>query len=415
VGHDDDGTVRVVGASRDTTAAHEAERAQARLEQQIQESQRLESLGLLSGGIAHDFNNLLTVILGNARLALGGSMESSALRSRLGRIRAAAEHGAALTEQMLVYAGRGSHVRKAADLSRLVDEMLELVRASLPEGITLETDLAAEAWVEVDETQLRQVVLNLVTNAGEALAGREGTVSLRAGSVRADSAYLAGARGAPDLEPGTYAFIEVADTGCGMDASTERRAFEPFFTTRASGRGLGLAAVLGIVRGHGGGVKLASEPGRGSTLRVLLPSAGEPLAATLHAREAPPAPAPASDACVLVVDDEEAVLELASEFLGRAGFGVVTVGSGREAVARLAATPYGFDAAVVDLAMPGLPGERVAAELRAIRPELPLVLASGFSPEIAAARCLELRAARFLRKPYEPEDLVGAVRSVLDA
>ncbi len=414
VRRDPDGTSDVVGAARDTTEAHEAERAQSRLELQMQESQRLESLGLLSGGIAHDFNNLLTVILGNARLALAAVPDpASPLRRRLARIRAAAEHGAALTEQMLVYAGRGSHVRKATDLSRLVDGMLELARASLPDGTALRTELAQEVWAEVDETQLRQIVLNLVTNAGEALAGGEGTVSLRTGSVRAEAADLAGARGAPDLAPGAYVFLEVSDTGVGMDSATERRAFEPFFTTRPSGRGLGLAAVLGIVRGHGGAVKLTSAKGRGSTLRVLLPSAGEPLVATNGPRETPPALPETSHARVLVVDDQEGVLELASEYLGRAGFEVVTVGAGREAVARLSASPLGFDAAVVDLAMPGFPGERVAAELRAIRPGLPLVLASGFSPEVAAARCLELGAARFLRKPYEPEDLVQAVRGVL--
>jgi PAS domain S-box-containing protein len=412
----EDGTVRVVGAARDTTEAHEAERAQARLERQMQDSQRLESLGLLSGGIAHDFNNLLTVILGNTRLALSALPEGAdALHKRLVRIRAAAEHGAALTEQMLVYAGRGSHVRKAADLSGLVESMLELLRASLPTGTALRTELQAEAWAEVDETQLRQVVLNLVRNAGEALAGREGSVRMRTGLLRAGAEDLADARGALALAPGAYVFLEVSDSGVGMDEGTQRRVFEPFFTTRPAGRGLGLAAVLGIVRGHGGAIQLESEPGRGSTFRVLLPSAGQPLVATAPARESEAAAAPVNDARVLVVDDEEGVLELAREFLGRAGFDVVAAGSGREAVARLAAAPEGFDAAVVDLAMPGLPGERVAAELRAIQPALPLVLASGFSPEIAAARCLELRAARFLRKPYDAEALVGAVRGALGA
>jgi PAS domain S-box-containing protein len=411
-----DGTVRVVGAARDTTEAHEAERARQRLERQVQESQRLESLGLLSGGIAHDFNNLLTVILGNTRLALSGLPEKAeTLRHRLVRIRAAAELGAALTEQMLVYAGRGSHVRKAADLSRLVEGMLELLRASLPTGTRLETELDTEAWAEVDDTQLRQVVLNLVRNAGEALGGREGSVRLRSGRLRAGAEELADARGALALAPGAYVFLEVTDSGAGMDEATQRRVFEPFFSTRPAGRGLGLAAVLGIVRGHGGAIQLESEPGRGTTFRVLLPSSGQPLVPVLPAPEPAAEPDEPIDARVLVVDDEEGVLELAREFLGRAGFDVVVAASGREAVARLAAAPEGFDAAVVDLAMPGLPGERVAAELRAIQPALPLVLASGFSAELAAARCLELKAARFLRKPYDAEALVVAVRGALEA
>ena len=411
-----DGTgriARVLGAARDVTEARDAEEAHRRFERQTQESQRLESLGLLTGGIAHDFNNLLTVVLGNTRLALTELAPDSPLERRLLRIRAAAEHGAALTEQMLVYAGRGSHVRKPSDLSRLVAEMLELLRASLPARCELRHELADDVWGELDDTQLRQVLLNLATNAGESLAEGAGSVTIRTGKLNADPAYLADTRGVPDPEPGSYVFVEVADDGPGIEAETQRRVFDPFFSTKFSGRGLGLAAVLGIVRGHGGVVKLASGPGRGTCFRVLLPSAGELL---VPAHGVPPeaeAAAPARSGRVLVVDDEDAVLEIAEEFLAREGFDAVTAGSGREAVRRFAAEPRGFDAAVIDLAMPDLSGERVAAEIRALRPDLPLVLASGFSAELAAARCLELGAARFLHKPYAPDDLVRAVRGVL--
>ena len=411
-----DGTgriARVLGAARDVTEARDAEEAHRRFERQTQESQRLESLGLLTGGIAHDFNNLLTVVLGNTRLALTELAPDSPLERRLLRIRAAAEHGAALTEQMLVYAGRGSHVRKPSDLSRLVADMLELLRASLPARCELRHELAADAWGELDDTQLRQVLLNLATNAGESLGEGAGSVTIRTGKLNADGAYLADTRGVPDPEPGSYVFVEVADDGPGIEAETQRRVFDPFFSTKFSGRGLGLAAVLGIVRGHGGVVKLASGPGRGTCFRVLLPSAGELLVPVHGSPAEAEAAAPARSGRVLVVDDEDAVLEIAEEFLAREGFDAVTAGSGREAVRRFAAEPRGFDAAVIDLAMPDLSGERVAAEIRALRPDLPLVLASGFSAELAAARCLELGAARFLHKPYAPDDLVRAVRGVL--
>ena len=407
-----DGSMQVLGAGRDVTEARETEEARRRLEQQVQESQRLESLGLLSGGIAHDFNNLLTVILGNTRLALAELPEDAPLGQRLARIQTAAEHGAALTDQMVVYAGRGSHVRKPADLSRLLEDMLPLLRVSLPARCELVHEFAPGAWSEVDETQLRQVVLNLVANAGEALGDEAGRITLRTGTQRADAACLSAGRGAQDASPGTYAYVEVSDDGPGMDAATQRRIFDPFFTTRLAGRGVGLAAVLGIVRGHGGVVLLESAPGRGSRFRVLLPGAGQPLAASAP-EDAPASPARGPSARVLLIDDEPGVLEVAAEFLAREGFDVVAVGSGREGLERFAAEPGRFEAAIVDLTMPDVSGEQVAAQLRARRPGLPLVLASGFSPELAAARCLELGDARFVRKPYAPGDLVQAVRGVL--
>jgi len=414
VRRDPDGSVQLLGAARDVTEAREAEEARHRLELQMLESQRLESLGQLSGGIAHDFNNLLTVILGNARLALADLPADSPVEQRLERILAAAEHGAALTDQMVVYAGRGSHVRKPANLSEIAQEMLELLRVSLPPRCELVFEKGSDAWSEVDATQIRQVVLSLVSNAGEALGEAPGRITVRSGVQDADAACLADGHGAPDLAPGRYAYLEVADDGPGMDAAAQRRAFEPFFGTRPSGRGLGLATVLGIVRGHGGLVKLASAPGRGSRFRVLLPGSGELLLPSAPPGDAA-APRSGRSARVLLVDDEPGVLEVAARFLEREGFDVVTAGSGRAGVDRFAAEPAGFEAAVVDLTMPDVSGEQVAAELRALRPDLPLVLASGFSPELAAARCLALGAARFVSKPYAAGDLAQAVRDVLPA
>jgi PAS domain S-box-containing protein len=404
--------LRVVGAARDVTEAREAEQERLRLERQMQEAQRLESLGLVTGGVAHDFSNVLTVVLGNLRLALGELPAGSPLRPRLERALAAAEHGAGLTEQMLVYAGRPPQARKPVNLSALALEMLDLARAALPAHVQLRESLAPEVWVQGDETQLRQVVLNLVANAGEAIGEQPGRVELRTGASEVDARELSAARGGAGLAAGRYALLEVADDGPGMDAATRERVFEPFFSTKLSGRGLGLAAVLGIVRGHGGAVALDSEPGRGSRFRVLLPEAAG--AARSFPEPGGPAPAtPARAARVLVIDDQEPVLDLACELLGRAGYAVETALGGRAGLARFEADPAGFDAVVLDLAMPELDGEHVGRAIRARRADLPLLLVSGFAAGPAEERFVALRPAAFLRKPYDPEQLSAALGEIL--
>jgi PAS domain S-box-containing protein len=404
--------VRVVGAARDVTEARQAQEERLRLERQVLEAQRLESLGLVTGGIAHDFNNLLTVILGNGRLALAELPADHALRPRLERMLAAAEHGAGLTEQMLVYAGRAPRAQKPIDLSWLVAEMLDLARASLPRGVALRDELGAGVWVQGDETQLRQVVLNLVANAGEAIGKRAGTVVVRTTHREATAANLERARGAPELAPGRHALLEVADDGGGMDAATCERVFEPFFTTKLSGRGLGLAAVLGIVRGHGGRVDVATEPGQGSVFRVWLPANAATAAAGRTPADAVAVPVSRA-ARVLVVDDQEPLLELVREFLGRAGYAVETALGGRAGIERIRAAPHDFDAVVLDLAMPELDGEQVGRAVRALRPDLPLLLVSGYDADLAAARYAWLQPARFLRKPFGRDDLAVALERLL--
>jgi CheY-like chemotaxis protein len=308
---------------------------------------------------------------------------------------------------MLVYAGRAPRVQKPVELSWLVADMLDLARASLPLRVVLREELGAAVWVLGDETQLRQVVLNLVANAGEALGARAGSVEVRTGHAEASAEELARARGAPDLAPGRYALLEVRDDGGGMDAETRERVFEPFFTTKLSGRGLGLAAVLGIVRGHGGRVDVASEPGRGSRFRVWLPAG---VAAADAPRERPHAPRAAR---VLVIDDQEPLLDLSREFLSRAGFAVETALGGRAGLERIRAAAGDFDAVVLDLAMPDLDGEQVGRALRALRPDLPLLLVSGYDADLAAARYASLLPARFLRKPFARDELAGALAELL--
>jgi CheY-like chemotaxis protein len=266
--------------------------------------------------------------------------------------------------------------------------------------------------VEGDPTQLRQVVINLVTNASEALGERKGRVEVRTGRVRAEAADLADSFGSPGLAAGDYVYLEVSDSGEGMDEETRKRIFEPFFSTKFAGRGLGLASTLGIVRGHAGAIKLLTEPGKGSTFRVLLPPAIRSVVVAPAGARQPRAEV--RGGTVLVVDDAEEVLELAREFLLRAGFEVVTASGGREALNTLRNDAEGrIDAVVLDIAMPDLDGCETLLELRRLRAELPVVMVSGFGEDVSTRRFAREEVTAFLRKPYEPEDLIEAVRASL--
>jgi CheY-like chemotaxis protein len=364
---------------------------------------------MLTGGVAHDFNNLLAVILGNSRMALAEAAPGSPLHSRLARIGAAAEHGARLTEQMLAYSGKTGVALKPLDLSRLIEEMSDLLRASVSERCALEFDLAPRAAVEGDGTQLRQVVINLVTNASEALADGVGKLFVRTGLVEQDARALAGAAGAKDPRPGRYAFVEVADDGQGMDAATKARIFEPFFTTKFSGRGLGLAGVLGIVRAHRGVVRVESEVGRGTSVRVLLP---EPYSAV--ADPAPPAHEPqARRGTILVVDDQSYVIEIAQAFLERAGHRVLTASGGRAAIECFRERGHQIDAVLLDLAMPDANGEQVLLELQRLRPDVRVIIATGYTDEARSERLASQGVAGFVHKPYEPEAILEQVDRAL--
>ena len=373
------------------------------------EAQRLESLAVLTGGVAHDFNNLLVVILGNSRAALADAPAGSALHARLSRVRAAAEHGARLTEQMLAYSGKSSLALKPIDLSHLALEMTDLLRASVSEHCHIELELAPRAPAEGDGTQLQQVLLNLVTNASEALAEQEGRVVVRTGR----SEVLARDTDAADAEsvpPGRYAFLEVEDDGPGMDAQTRQRIFEPFFTTKFSGRGLGLAAVQGIVRAHQGVAQVWSELDRGTRVRVMLPlAAGAPAQAPCTAADAAPARRCGS---VLVVDDQESVVEVAQWILQSAGHRVLTAVGGPAGIAQFRAHAGEIDAVLLDLSMPEADGEQVLEALQHERPDVRVIIATGYGTGLAAER-VRARVTGFVHKPYAFEELLAQIDRAL--
>ncbi len=259
-------------AVRDVTVRRRAEDQRWAVERRLREAERLDSLGVMAGGIAHDFNNLLQTILGFGELAASAVPEDSPAASALAQVQGAGRRAAELTRQMLAYAGRTRFVPRRCELAQVLRRAEPLLAASLRAGLRLELEIGEPAPVDADPAQLRQVLINLVANAGEALTERDGRVVLRAGSQRCDRDYLATCYPDDHLPTGVYAFFEVEDEGCGMNAITRAHLFDPFFSTKFTGRGLGLAAVLGVVRGHRGAVDVRSEPGRGTTIRVLLPA-----------------------------------------------------------------------------------------------------------------------------------------------
>ncbi|MCZ6782241.1 MAG: response regulator, partial [Proteobacteria bacterium] len=304
-----------------------------------------------------------------------------------------------------------AYALKSLDLSRVVEDMTALLESSLAPGVRVVTDFPPRLpVVEGDETQVRQIVMNLITNAREALAERGGTIRVSTGIVDADADLLADAYPAGDRSPGSYAYLEVSDDGPGIDDETRERIFEPFFSTKFSGRGLGLAAVLGIVRGHRAAIRLETGPESGTTFRVLFPLRAGAAAQPAAAEET--APGRGGSGSVLVIDDDDAVLEVTHEFLRRAGLSVVLAPNGLEGL-RILKEDGGIGVVVLDFQMPGLDGVEVLREIRRYRPRLPVLVATGYAEEIAAQRVAVGEFTSYIQKPYDPDVLVHRVQDAL--
>ena len=373
-----------------------AEEERRKLEAQVQQSQRLESLGVLAGGIAHDFNNLLTSIVGNVGLAQADLPVESPVQESLKEIENASHSAAELCRQMLAYSGRGRFIMEQLNLSRLTQELIHLLQASISKKAMLNCKFADNLpAIEADPSQVRQVVMNLVINASEAIGDKEGIITISTGTVECDQNYLRENHFLEPPPPGTYVFLEVLDTGCGMDAETQAKIFDPFFTTKFTGRGLGLAAVLGIMRQHKGAIKVASEPSEGTTFMVLFPVSTKP------ASQPQPDAAPESwhgSGAIMVVDDEAAVRNVTRIILERSGFTVLTAADGREAIKLFQKHGGKIVCVLLDLTMPHMDGEETYRELRRIRSDVPVILASGYSEQEIAKHFTESRPAGIHRK-----------------
>jgi PAS domain S-box-containing protein len=388
---------------------------QKRAAEAMRQTQKLESLGVLAGGIAHDFNNLLVGIMGNASLALEHLPANFPARRNLQDVIAAGERAAGLTRQMLAYSGKGRFVIDRIDLSTYIRETVPLIEAAIPRTVqlrlNLEEDLPA---IEADATQVQQLVMNLVINGAEAIAeGKLGTVTVITRAEQVSEEYLRKQALPPteDLKAGLFVLLEVRDTGSGMDEATKSKIFEPFFTTKFTGRGLGLAAVLGIVRGHRGFIQVSSTPGQGTAFRVLFPAlemgAGRRPGALQEARNLTGA------GTILVIDDEPIVRKLARQVLEHYGYRVLLAEEGERGVEEFRGAADEILCVVLDLMMPVLSGEETLPRLKALRPDVPIILSSGFSETEAIRRFAGKGLAGFIQKPYKPAELAEKVKNVI--
>ena len=409
-----DGTLQFIeGLAIEITAQKNSEAGRLALERKLLDSQKLESLGLLAGGIAHDFNNLLTVVLGSASLTrLELPPGSTAAETSLRQIEVAGQRAAELCAQMLAYAGKGRFVVEPSNLTLLLDGLRSLLKISVGHRSTLTFEIdPALPSVMADATQLRQIVMNLVINAAEAIGDHGGEITLTTGLRHFDTATLNRAATGADRPAGNYVFLSVRDTGPGMPAAVLSKIFDPFFTTKFTGRGLGLAAVLGIVRGHDGALLVESAVGRGTTFTLVLP----PIAAAPAplAREASATPWQ-QKASVLIIDDDDSVRTVATAMLRSYGFTTQAAADGHAGLALFKAEPIGFDLVVLDLLMPGLTGEQTLVELRRMRPGVRVLIISGFNEGDLLTRHSGGGPLAYLHKPFTRGDLERAVRDLLD-
>ncbi|MCA9511226.1 MAG: PAS domain S-box protein [Myxococcota bacterium] len=413
IGEGEDGMLAI--AVRDVSSRVEADAERRRVAEQLQRVQKLESLGTLAGGIAHDINNMLGAILNYANVALIRAGSDPLARTALGETKEAVHKIAGLCAQLVSYAGRGRAAMEPVDLSRDVASASAMVRAAVDRRATLVWSLASSLpAIEADRSQLHQLLLNLVLNASESLDGRPGTIEVRTAVVEVDDDLRAELEFADALRGPRCVLLEVADTGSGMSDESAQRLFDPFYSTKGEGRGLGLAVVLGIVRRHGGAIRLARGDA-GTRIGVLFPAIDGEAGAPRDRRADRAAAVAARPRTVLVVEDEEPLRRSVVTLLEGAGFRVLAAGDGYEALAAFAERPGEIDVAFLDLSMPGMYGTDVAREMRNVREDLPIVFVSGLPETLAGEMYGDVSRAAFLQKPYDIEDVVARLNEEIAA
>jgi PAS domain S-box-containing protein len=402
----------IIGFWLDITERKRAEEEKQSMEAQLQHTQKLESLGILAGGIAHDFNNLLTSVLGYADLSVKKISSDSPIRDYLLEIEQAALRASDLCRQMLAYSGRGKFIVQPTDLPIIVKEMTSIIKVSLSKKIILQYQFDPETpFIDADQAQIRQIILNLVINASEAIGDNDGVITIKTGSQFCDSVFFETTWLHDPLPDGNYVSLEVNDTGCGMDMQTLSKIFDPFFTTKFSGRGLGLAAVLGIVRGHKGALHVFSDPGKGTTFKIVFPAGKH---STEKSKPVATEPLFSGQGMILLVDDEEPIRKLGKEVLEMNGFQVETAKDGVDAVNLFRNNPDKYQCIILDLTMPRMDGKQAFHELIKIRPDVQVILSSGYSEYEIAKQFVHDRIAGFIQKPYDIELLCQLLKKVIN-
>lgn len=410
----------IVITARDITDRKKVENERIEMERRFQHAQKLESLGVLAGGIAHDFNNLLMAILGNLDLSQIDIPPDSRSKHFINQARFAARRAADLTNQMLAYSGKGRFDLKTFDLSELVEEMARLLKASISKTVTLNLQMGRNMpYMTADPGQIQQIIMNLIVNASEAIGDRPGVVTITTGVKECDEACLEQSRLKEKPPAGLYVFIEVRDTGCGMDEQTKERLFDPFFSTKFTGRGLGMAAVLGIVRGHRGAIIVESTHGEGTAIRVMFPAlittmklsdSGKNDAGMSESEGEQDGPATGT---VLLVDDEDMVLDLCSAMVERLGYRVFTASDGKEALDVFQKHAGEIDCVILDLTMPRMDGIEAFERLKRIRSDIKVIVSSGYSGQEVEHRLQGKEPAGFIKKPFELNVLRNELARVL--
>jgi PAS domain S-box-containing protein len=394
----------------DTSERNKALEDKLVLEQQFQQAQKMESLGVLASGIAHDFNNILAIIMGNCALV---KMDPENADNFIAGIEKASERAAGLCRQMLAYAGKAQLDKTSTDICFLVEEMVNLLKATLPQNAEILSDFSSEIpFITADANQLRQVVMNLIINASEAIGEVRGEIRVSLAKITIDENQAVMDHQGKAIPPGKYVRLEVADTGCGMDKDTQRRLFEPFFTTKFSGRGLGMSAVLGIITSHNGALQLYSQPGDGTTFNVYLPASKQTLLGDLS-QQVSSAPWRGSGT-ILLVEDEDQVRLIAKSLLKNIGFTVLEAVNGKEALELYQKKATDITMVVTDMGMPVMDGYELFYELKKLNPELPIIVSSGYGDSEVGSRIGTDNIAGLISKPYTPDKLRDVLKGVVE-
>ncbi len=399
----------LIAAIRDITDRKQAEEEKVKLEKQLRQTQKMEAIGTLAGGIAHDFNNILGSVLGYTELAMDHAEEGSVLEDCLDELFTAGKRARKLVKQILTFSRQGEQEQKPVQIQFITKEALKLLRASLPSTVEIRQNIVSDFLVMCDSTQIHQVMMNLCTNAGQAMQETGGVLDIELVDVEIDSAFAAIHL---DIEPGPYVQLTVSDTGHGMSQELLDQIFNPFFTTKkkGAGTGMGLSVVHGIVTSYGGSINVASELGKGTTFKLYFPANKSKVGGETKIEKS----IPNGFERILFVDDEQALVKLGKHTLESLGYTVTTRHSSIDALALFKTSPTAFDLVITDMTMPNMTGDELAKKLMAIRPDIPIIVCTGFSTRITEKKIKSLGIRALVSKPILKSDIAETIRKVLD-